>query len=317
LVQKPQWRLQNSEGEGGMMYSGLERKLSEDRFVVTAEIGPPMSASGDDVLRIIEKVKGCADAYNVTDNQTATVRLSSLAGSVFCLREGLEPIMQIVCRDRNRIAMQSDVLGASALGVRNILCLSGDHQSLGSQPDAKNVFDVDSTQELMMFRKMRDESKLWSGDDLKVAPKLFLGAVTNPFGDPKDLHTIRLMNKSAAGAQFVQTQPVFDADAFEEWIGDVVKKGIHKRTRIIAGILPMKSHRAARRLAHEVPGMFVTDDIVKRMSSAADEENEGLKIAAETIEAVRGMKGVSGIHIMPVFWYSAVRRLVDMAGVTP
>jgi len=299
------------------MQSGLERKLSDGKFVVTAEIGPPMSASGDDILKIIEKMKGCADAYNVTDNQTATVRLSSLAGSVFCLREGLEPIMQIVCRDRNRIAMQSDVLGASSLGVRNILCLSGDHQSFGTQPDAKNVYDIDSTQELMMFRKMRDESKLWSGDDLKVAPKLFLGAVTNPFGDPSDLHIIRLMNKSAAGAQFVQTQPVFDIDAFEEWMDTVVKNRIHERTKIIAGILPMKSHKTAKRLAHDVPGMSVTDDIVKRMSSAADEENEGLRIAAETIEAVRSVKGVSGIHIMPVFWYSAVRRIVDMAGIIP
>jgi len=299
------------------MQSGLERKLSDGGFVVTAEIGPPMSAGGDDILRIIEKVKGCADAYNITDNQTATVRLSSLAGSVFCLREGLEPIMQIVCRDRNRIAMQSDVLGASSLGVRNILCLSGDHQSFGTQPDAKNVYDVDSTQELMIFRKMRDRSKLWSGDDLKVAPELFLGAVTNPFGDPKDLHMIRLMNKSAAGAQFVQTQPVFDVAAFEEWIGNAVKNKIHERTKIIAGILPIKSHKASKHLAHDVPGMFVTKDIVERMSSAADEEREGLRIAAETVEAVRGMKGVSGIHIMPVFWYSAVPRLVDMTGLRP
>lgn len=299
------------------MQSGLERKLSDGGFVVTAEIGPPMSAGGDDILRIIEKVKGCADAYNITDNQTATVRLSSLAGSVFCLREGLEPIMQIVCRDRNRIAMQSDVLGASSLGVRNILCLSGDHQSFGTQPDAKNVYDVDSTQELMIFRKMRDRSKLWSGDDLKVAPELFLGAVTNPFGDPKDLHMIRLMNKSAAGAQFVQTQPVFDVAAFEEWIGNAVKNKIHERTKIIAGILPMKSYKTAKRLARDVPGVFVTEDIVERMSSAADEEKEGLKIAAETVEAVRKMKGVSGIHIMSVFWYSAVPRLVDMTGLRP
>jgi len=299
------------------MYSGLERKLNENKFVVTAEIGPPVSASGDDILRIIDKVRGCADAYNVTDNQTSAVRLSSLAGSVFCLREGLEPIMQMVCRDRNRIAMQSDVLGASSLGIRNILCLSGDHQSFGTQPDSKNVYDVDSTQELMMFRKMRDQSKLWSGNDLKVAPKLFLGAVTNPFGDPKDLHLIRLANKSAAGAQFVQTQPVFDADSFREWMGTVVKAGIHKNTKIIAGVLPMKSYKAAKHLAHDVPGMFVPDDVVERMSSAADEEKEGLKIAAETIEAVRKIRGVSGIHIMSVFWYSAVRPLVEMSGLSP
>lgn len=296
--------------------SSLQQKLSDGKFVVTTEIGPPRSASGDDLVKIIEKVKGCADAYNITDNQTAAVRLSSLAGSVFCLREGLEPIMQMVCRDRNRIAMQSDILGASSLGIRNILCLSGDHQTFGSQPDAKNVFDVDSTQQLMMFRKMRDESKLWSGDELKVAPKLFLGAVSNPFGDPQDLHIIRLMNKSSAGAQFIQTQPVFDIDMFKDWMDAVVKNRIHERTKIIAGILPMKSLKTAKHISNDVPGIHVTDDIVERMSNAADEEKEGIKIASETIERVRRMKGVSGVHIMPVYWYSGVRPLIDAAGLT-
>jgi methylenetetrahydrofolate reductase (NADPH) len=243
--------------------------------------------------------------------------MSSLAGSLFCLREGLEPIMQIVCRDRNRIAMQSDVLGASSLGIRNILCLSGDHQSFGTQPDAKNVFDVDSTQELMMFSRMRDRSELWSGHSLKTAPELFLGCVANPFGDPKDLHMMRLMNKSAAGAQFVQTQPVFDIAVFEEWMAEVVKNRIHEKTKIIAGVLPIKNRNTAKRLAHDVPGLSVPGDIVERMSSAADEEAEGLKIAAETIESVRKIKGISGIHIMPVFWYPAVSRLVDMTGLRP
>lgn len=293
----------------------LRGKLASGKFVVTTEIGPPRSADGSDIIRIIEKVKGCADAYNITDNQTAAVRMSSLAGSIFCLREGLEPIMQMVCRDRNRIALQSDVLGASSLGIKNILCLSGDHQSFGTQPDAKNVFDVDSTQELMMFRRMRDESKLWSGDDLKASPDIFLGAVTNPFGDPRELHVMRLMNKSAAGAQFVQTQPVFDIDAFKEFMKDVVSLGIHRDTKIIAGILPMKNNRTAEHLAHDIPGMCVPYDILKRMSSG--NENEGLEIAAETIEAIRNIKGVSGIHIMPVNWYSGVRPLAEKAGLIP
>jgi len=297
-----------------MPVSGLEAKLSSGGFAVTAEVGPPRSADADDMLRVIEKIRGCADAYNVTDNQTASVRLSSLAGSVICLREGLEPIMQMVCRDRNRIAMQSDVLGASALGIRNIVCLSGDHQIFGTQPDAKNVYDVDSTQELMIFRKMRDASSLWSGDELKAAPKLFLGASANPFGDPAELHIMRLMNKSSAGAQFVQTQPVFDTDAFGEWMKEVKKSGVHKNTKIIAGILPMRSHKAAKYLAHHVPGMFVPGRVVQRMGSSKDGEKEGLRIAAETIETVRKIDGVSGVHIMPVNWYSGVRPLVDSAG---
>lgn len=297
-----------------MPMSNLEAKLSSGDFVVTAEIGPPRSADGDDMIRIIDKVRGCADAYNITDNQTAAVRLSSLAGSIFCLREGLEPIMQMVCRDRNRIAMQSDILGASSLGIRNILCLSGDHQTFGTQPDAKNVFDVDSTQELMIFRKMRDESKLCSGDDLKVPPKLFLGAVTNPFGDPRELHVIRLMNKSSAGAQFVQTQPVFDIDGFREWMCLVKKNGICENTKIIVGILPMKNHRTAKHLAHDIPGMFLPEHIVKRMGSSKEEEKEGIRIATETIEEVRKIKGVSGVHLMPVNWYSGVRPLVEAAG---
>ena len=289
----------------------LRQKLASGKFVTTVEIGPPRSADSSDLLKIVDKVKGCADAYNITDNQTAAVRMSSLAGSVICLKNGMEPIMQMVCRDRNRIAMQSDVLGASSLGVKNILCLSGDHQSFGTQPDAKNVYDIDSTQQLMIFKRMT-RGELWSGDLLKSSPDLFLGAVTNPFGDPRELHVIRLINKSAAGAQFVQTQPVFDVDAFEDWI-DAVKGNIGG-TKIIAGILPMKSYETAKRLSN-VPGMIVPENIMNRMEKAADGEAEGLRIAAETIERIR--KTVSGIHIMPVHWYSGVSRLTKLAGLRP
>ena len=291
----------------------LQSKLASGKFVTTVEIGPPRSADGSDLMRIVDKVRGCADAYNITDNQTAAVRMSSLAGSVICLRNGLEPIMQIVCRDRNRIAMQSDVLGASALGIKNILCLSGDHQIFGTQPDAKNVYDIDSTQQLMIFRKMRD-GMLWSNDELKASPELFLGAVTNPFGDPRELHVIRLANKSAAGAQFVQTQPVFDVDAFEDWLNTVTNMGM-KGTKIIAGILPMKSHETAKRLS-KVPGMAIPDHVLKRMENTND-GSEGIRIASETIEQIRRMKGVSGIHIMPVHWYSGVRCLAETAGIIP
>jgi len=293
----------------------LQSKLDAGKFVTTVEIGPPRSADGSDLMKIVDKVKGCADAYNITDNQTAAVRMSSLAGSVVCLQNGLEPIMQMVCRDRNRIAMQSDVLGASALGVKNILCLSGDHQIFGTQPDAKNVYDIDSTQQLMIFSKMC-KGKLWSNDELKASPDLFLGAVTNPFGDPRELHMIRLANKSAAGAQFVQTQPVFDVTAFEDWLKTVRGLEQCKGTKIIAGILPMKSYDATKRLS-KVPGMAIPNDVLERMREATDGESEGIRIASETIERIRKMKGISGIHIMPVYWYSGVRRLVETAGIIP
>lgn len=235
----------------------LKEKLSRGEFIVTAEIAPPKSASADDFIARAEKMRGFADAYNVTDNQTAMVRLSSLAGSVMCLRMGMEPIMQIVCRDRNRIAMQSDILGAHALGVRNVLCISGDHQSFGNQPDAKNVFDVDSTQQIMIFRKMTDEGRLWGGDEIMNPPKLCIGAATNPFGTPMGMHMLRTMNKLAAGAEFFQTQAVFDLDRFDEWMEGIRKQGIHKKAGIIVGILPLRTVRAARFMMNNVPGTCV------------------------------------------------------------
>lgn len=300
-----------------MQTDTLEKKLSEGRFVVTVELGPPKSADGNDFVKKLKMLKGCGDAYNITDNQTATVRLSSLAGSVFCLREGMEPIFQITCRDRNRIAIQSDVLGAHALGIRNILCISGDHQSFGNQPDSRNVFDIDSTQELMILRRMRDDGTLWNGDRLLTAPSLFLGAAANPFGKPLDMHLIRLRNKCVAGAQFIQTQSVFDLDTFDEWIDRVNRDRALDDLKIVVGILPLKSLKMARFMSNRVPGTDVPAHIVKRMASAADEEAEGLRIAAETIEHVRDMEGVSGIHMMPVNWPSCIRPLLDRTGLMP
>jgi len=300
-----------------MSVSKLEEKLSKNQFVVTAELGPPKSASGDDLLKKIRQLKGCADAYNVTDNQTATVRLSSLAGSIFCLRENMEPIMQIACRDRNRIAIQSDVLGAHALGIRNILCISGDHQSFGNQPDTRNVFDIDSTQELMILKKMRDEAILWSGDKLQTPPSLFLGAAANPYGQPQELHLIRLKNKCIAGAQFIQTQSIFDLETFDDWINAILKQKILGNTKLIVGVLPVKSLKMTRFMANNVPGTIIPNYFIKRMSSALDEETEGLKIASETIEHLRNVKGVAGIHMMPVNWYSSVRPLLEKANLIP
>lgn len=294
--------------------SRLEEKLSRGEFAVTAEIGPPKSASGEDIVKRIRAVKGYADAYNVTDNQTATVRMSSLAGCVFCIREGVEPVMQITCRDRNRIAIQSDVLGACALGVGNVLCISGDHQSFGNQRDSRNVFDIDSTQELMILKKMRDEGRLWSGDRLLTPPRLFLGAAANPFGDPAELHMLRLRNKILAGAQFVQTQSVFDLDAFDAWMDAAVRCGAADGAKILVGVLPLKSAKAAGFMADSVPGTRVPEALIRRISSAPDEAAEGLKIAVETVEHVRGMRGVAGVHLMPVNWSASVPEVCERAG---
>ena len=297
--------------------SRLETLLKRGEFVVTSEIGPPKSADGASVREKASHLKGYADAFNVTDNQAATVRMSSLAGSLFCLQEGVEPVMQMTCRDRNRIAMQSDILGAHALGGRNVLCISGDHQRFGNHPDAKNVYDVDSTQQLMMFKRLRDEGTVWTGDALTVAPRLFLGAAANPFADPMELQVLRLAKKVDAGAQFVQTQAIFDLGRFEDWLQMVRAEGIDRRVHIIAGVLPLRSVKAARFMAGHVPGMLVPESVLERMEKAADPKEEGIRICLETLEEVRRMSGVHGVHLMPVAWESVLPRLVCDAGLYP
>ena len=297
--------------------SRLETLLKRGEFVVTSEIGPPKSADGASVREKASHLKGYADAFNVTDNQAATVRMSSLAGSLFCLQEGVEPVMQMTCRDRNRIAMQSDILGAHALGVRNVLCISGDHQRFGNHPDAKNVYDVDSTQQLMMFKRLRDEGTVWTGDALTVAPRLFLGAAANPFADPMELQVLRLAKKVDAGAQFVHTQAIFDLGRFEDWLQMVRAEGIDRRVHIIAGVLPLRSVKAARFMAGHVPGMLVPESVLERMEKAADPKEEGIRIWLETLEEVRRMSGVHGVHLMPVAWESVLPRLVCDAGLYP
>ncbi|MFA7342490.1 MAG: methylenetetrahydrofolate reductase, partial [Candidatus Methanomethylophilaceae archaeon] len=283
----------------------------------TSEIGPPKSADGASVREKAVHLKGYADAFNVTDNQAATVRMSSLAGSLFCLQEGVEPVMQMTCRDRNRIAMQSDILGAHALGVRNVLCISGDHQRFGNHPDAKNVYDVDSTQQLMMFKRLRDEGTVWTGDALTVSPRLFLGAAANPFADPMELQVLRLAKKVDAGAQFIQTQAIFDLERFQEWMRMVRAERIDRQAHIIAGILPLRSVKAARFMASHVPGMSVPDSVLDRMEKAADPKEEGISICLETLDEVRRTPGVHGVHLMPVAWETVLPRIVRDAGLYP
>lgn len=297
--------------------SNIEKLFDRGKFVVTGEIGPPMSSDPSTVREHARSLKGFADAFNLTDNQTAIVRMSSLASSVICIEEGVEPIMQMTCRDRNRIAMQSDLLGASALGVRNLLCITGDHQTFGNQPESKNVYDLDSVQQLMILRRMRDESKVWGDAELKEGPRVFLGAAANPFADPFELRVARLAKKVKAGADFIQTQAIFDMDRFERWMSEVRSRGLDGEVHIMAGLVPLKSVGAARYMKNKVSGMMVPDEIIDRMKGAEDPKEEGISICVEQIRHLMSVEGVHGVHIMPVAWEKKLPEIVERAGLLP
>jgi methylenetetrahydrofolate reductase (NADPH) len=294
----------------------LEAKLREGKFVVTAEAGPPRGARPEVVREKAKLLKDCVDACNVTDNQTSVVRMSSLAACKLLLEEGVEPVMQMVCRDRNRIAAQSDLLGAASLGIRNVLCLSGDHQTFGDHPQAKNVFDIDSIQLLQISRNMRDDGKFQSGEDVDGKPQLFLGAAANPFADPFQIRVPRLAKKVKAGAQFIQTQCVFNLEKFEEWMQGVRERGLHKQVHILAGITPIKSLPMANYMAKKVAGMDVPDALIERVKGVEkkDRKKEGIKIAVESIQRLKKVEGVRGVHIMAIEWEEAVPEIVRDAG---
>jgi methylenetetrahydrofolate reductase (NADPH) len=294
--------------------SNLEQVLEAGQFAVTAEVGPPKGTSRRNIERKAEVLKGVADAINVTDNQTAITRICSLAACSIIKQMGLEPVMQIVCRDRNRIAIQSDVLGAVALGIKNILCLSGDHQKFGNHPTAKNVYDLDSINLISVLRRMRDEKKFVSGDDFIGEAPLFIGAAANPFGDPFAFRVVRLGKKAKAGANFIQTQGVFDVGRFMEMARE---RELDKQTHILAGIIPMKSAAMARYMRDSVSGITMPDELVKRLEGAADAKKEGLKICLEIIDQVKAIPGVHGIHIMAVGWEDMVPTIVQDAGLMP
>jgi 5,10-methylenetetrahydrofolate reductase len=295
--------------------SNLEKILSEGRFVVTAEIGPPKGSDAKKIRDKAEVVRGSANAFNVTDNQTAVVRMSSLAGCVILLQMDLEPIMQMTCRDRNRIGLQSDVLGAAALGVRNILCLTGDHQSFGNHPAAKGVFDIDSIQLLQIIKNMRDAGVFQSGDPLLAErPCVFLGAAANPYADPFEAQVDRLRKKIDVGAEFIQTQSVYNIEKFSRWMDDVRSQGLDKKVHILAGVTPLKSARMAERMKFHVPGTDVPDVVYQRMKNAIDPEKEGFAIALETIRELKMLSGVHGIHITALFWEEIIPALIKDAG---
>ena len=299
--------------------SNLEKVLKNGHIAVTSECGPPRSS---DPTHIIEKghlIKNHVDAINITDNQTSVTRICSLAACIHLRNEGLEPVLQMVTRDRNRIALQSDILGAASFGINNILCLSGDHQSFGDHRSAQNVFDLDSMQLIQTVRHMRDEGKFLSGDEIKVPPRLFVGAAANPFGDPFKIRVPRLAKKVACGAEFIQTQCIYNLDRFEKWMEGVRERGLHEKVYIMAGITPMRSVGMAKYMKRAVPGMDVPDELIQRMAGVekAKQAEEGINIAIESIQRLKEVKGVSGFHIMAIEWEEKVPEIVERSGLYP
>ena len=290
----------------------LREKIESNQFVVCGEIGPPQSCDGDVIRSKSKHFKGYVDAVNITDNQTAIARLSSIASAKILLDEGVEPIMQMTCRDRNRLAIQSDLLGASALGIRNVLCLTGDHQKFGDHPEAKGVFDLDSIQLIATVAAM-NRGFLLSGFEMKKAPAFLIGAAANPFAEPFEMRIIRLHKKIQAGAHFIQTQPVFDLKLFTRWMERVVELGLHEKTAILAGVLPVKSVKTLLWMKEKVPGVKIHDDYINRMNHASDPEEEGVTMAVEIIQTLRGIKGVRGIHLMPALWESITPTIIKEA----
>ena len=295
--------------------SNLQSVLETGKFAVTAEAGPPRGAKPEVVRSKAKILKGSVDACNVTDNQTSVVRMCSLAACAILREEGLDAVMQMVCRDRNRIAAQSDILGAAALGISNLLCLSGDHQVFGDHPQAKNVVDVDSIQLLKIATDMRDKSRFAGGKEVDGAPEMFIGAAANPFADPFKIQVPRLAKKVAAGAQFIQTQCIFNIEKFEEWMKGVRDRGLHEKTYILAGITPIKSLPMVQYMATKVAGMDVPEAVIERIKGVEKkkQKQEGIKIAVETIQRLRAIEGVRGVHIMAIEWEEAVPEIVQQA----
>jgi len=299
--------------------SNLERVLESGQFAVTGELGPPQSADPDVIRAKARLLKGNVDAFNVTDGQTAVVRMASWAASLIAKEEGLDPIVQMTCRDRNRIAMQMDALGIAAMGVNNMLCLTGDHQRFGNHPAAKGVYDLDSIQLVSMLRDMRDEKKFQCGEEMAVEPRLFVGAAANPFADPFDYRVARLAKKVTAGAEFIQTQIIYNVEKFAEWMKQVRDRGLHTEVKILAGVAPIKSVGAARYMKTKVPGMDVPDDVVERLRGVPKEDvpREGIKLCVDIINQVKEIEGVAGIHLMAIEWEEVVAEIVEEAGLLP
>lgn len=328
-----------TNNNGFLAGSNLERILKAGHFAVTGELGPPQSADGEEIRHKATLLKGNCDAVNITDNQTAIVRMSSIGAGTIVVQEGLEPIIQMTCRDRNRLAIQSDLLGAYALGMRNLLALTGDHQIFGNHPTAKNVFDMDSLQLVRAVAQMRDDSIFECGDAFKgQEPRFFVGAAAAPFADPLDFRPYRLAKKVKAGANFIQTQLIYDVPAFKKYMEKVRELGVHEKTYILAGVGPLKSPGMARYMKNNVPGILVPDEILNRMTAAGkpwsgipkneltkDDKRErgkawretGIQICIDLIQELREVEGVAGAHIMAIEWEEAVKPIAEGAGLLP
>ena len=257
------------------------------------------------------------DAYNLTDNQTAIVRTSSVACAAALIQMGLEPVLQMTVRDRNRIAIQSDILGAVALGIKNVLCLSGDHQKFGNEPAAKGVYDIDSMQLIKGLKDMRDEGLFIGGDKLEAPVSFYLGAVANPFADPFEYRVDRLEKKINAGASFIQTQCIFDLERFKRWMKLVCERGLHKKVAILGGVTPIKSLGAAKYMKNNVSGIIIPDELIERLQGVGNKKEEGLKICIETIGQLREIEGVAGVHLMAIAWEEVVPEIVERSGLYP
>jgi len=296
----------------------LEKVFEQGHFAVTAELGPPKGNDVSVIQRKVDLLRGYVDAVNVTDNQTAIVRMSSIATSTFVMQMGMEPVMQMVTRDRNRIAMQSDLFGATALGIKNIVCLTGDHHTFGNQVNAKNVHDLDSVQLINMVKTMRDEKTLMGGEEkIEGDVNMFIGGAANPFADPFEFRALRTAKKAAAGVDFIQTQCIYDMERFKEWMKMIRDLGVHEKVHIMAGITPLKSAGMARYMAKNVAGITIPDALIDRMAKAAKGSEEGIKICIEQIQEVKEIEGVHGVHIMAIEWEHMISKITEMAGLLP
>lgn len=325
--------------------SKLAKILNAGKFAVTAELGPPKSCDVESVKTKAALLAPVTDAVNITDNQTAIVRMSSIAAAKIALDCGCEPVMQMTCRDRNLIAIQADVLGAYALGIKNILCLTGDHQKFGNHPNSKNVFDVDGIQLVNVISRMRTERIFANGELIQntkkapiVEPRMFVGAAANPFGDPMAFRVMRLAKKVKAGAEFIQTQLIFDVEQFASYMADAVRMGLHEKTHILAGVMPIRSVGVLRYMASNVAGIRIPPALIERMTrvaaearetvtgegeeadkarkkaAAAASREEGITVCVELINQCREIEGVRGVHIMAVEWEQIVPDIVQRAG---
>jgi methylenetetrahydrofolate reductase (NADPH) len=297
--------------------SRLEKVLTSGHFAFTGELGPPRGANAEVVRKKAGYLRGIVDAVNITDNQTGVVRMASWAACLLAIQEGLEPNFQMVCRDRNRLAMQSDILGAYTHGIRNMLCLSGDHQQFGDHPMSKGVYDIDSIQLISTVKKMCDEGKFINGEPIDEPPKIFIGAAANPFAEPFEWRVHRLAKKIGAGVDFIQTQCIYDMKRFREWMKQADELGLTEKAYILAGLTPLKSGGMARYMAKNVSGIIIPEEIIDRMVKAKKPADEGIQLCVEQIQELREIKGVRGIHLMAIEWEHRVPEIAERAKLVP